>query len=97
MEIFFQRNLLQKHFEIFTAEFIEKQFRKFLIVNFRLLEQISKFFTAEFIEKKFRKFFTVNFIEKQFRTFFGKFEKKFLSQKKGGSQGAQQFFQENPT
>ena len=32
----------------------------------------------------FKKLFTVNFIEKKNRHFFGKFEQKFLPQKKGG-------------
>ena len=73
-----------------SDNFIEKKFRKFLIVNFRLLEN---FFTAEFIAKTIRKFFTVNFIEKTFfyRNFLKFFQKirknNFCLKNKKGSQG----------
>ena len=50
----------------FSMKLPVKNFRKFLIVNFRPLQN---FFTAEFIAKQFRKFFTDNFIEKSFENF----------------------------
>ena len=69
-----------KNFRNFFAMSIAKKFRKFLIVNFRLLKN---FFTAEFIEKKIRKVFTVNFIEKKkskmfYSQFYWKKFRKFL-------------------
>ena len=43
----------KKIWKIFTAEFIAKQFRKFLIVNFRLLKN---FLLLNSLKKKFKNF-----------------------------------------
>ena len=68
----------------FYCWFHWKTFRKFLIVNFRLLKNFLLLNSL----KKISKIFTVNFIEKKFRSFFRKSEKKFLPQKnKRGHRG----------
>ena len=68
MSNFFFNEIDCKNFQnLFSMNSAVKNFRKFLIVNFRLLKKNSKFFTAEFIQKNFRKFFTAEVIEKIFR------------------------------
>ena len=72
-----------------------KKFRKFLIVNFRLLKN---FLLLNSLQKKFEIFYS-QFHWKTFRIFFRKSEKNFLPKKKRGSQGGGicSFFQQNPT
>ena len=85
MSNFFSMKLTGKKFRNFFNEFSIKKFRKFLMVNFRLLKKNSKFFYCWIHWKKFRKFFTLNFIEKKFKIFSENSKKNnFCHKKKGG-------------
>ena len=90
-ENFFQPISLQKNFENFLQPILWKKFRKFFIVNFKLLKKI--FFTAEFIAKN-SKFFYSQFHWKKISKNFQKIRKKFfcLKNKKRSQGGNAPFF-----
>ena len=80
--------------KFFTVNFIEKTFRKLLIVNFRLLKN---FLLLNSLQKKFENFLQ-SISLKNISKFFRKSEKKFLPKKNGITGGKMQLcFQQNPT
>ena len=75
---FFNEIDCKKFSNFFCNEFSSKKFFKSLKLN---IKNFRIFFCNEFIAKKIRKFFTANFIEKTFRNFFRKSEKKIFAKK----------------
>ena len=71
-----------------------KHFRKFLIVNLRLLKN---FLLLNSLQKKFENFLQSISLKKNFESFSENPKKQIFALKKRGGENSGQFFQKNPT